>query len=89
MCGRDTCKLTPLFVLQCSADSTSFGATGTISCVIGYFVLPEIRCRTPAEIDEMFEAKIAPRKFWKHVTQVQIFLDEKQNMEKVPADQQA
>ncbi|UKZ82540.1 hypothetical protein TrVFT333_010329 [Trichoderma virens FT-333] len=56
-----------------------FGATGIISCIIGYFVLPEIACRTPAEIDEMFEDKIAPRKFRKHVTQVQLFLEEKQN----------
>ncbi|KAF9876670.1 hypothetical protein CkaCkLH20_06078 [Colletotrichum karsti] len=56
-----------------------FGATGVISCVVGYFVLPEITCRTPAEIDEMFEDKIAPRKFRKHVTQVQLFLEETEN----------
>ncbi|KAF5007945.1 hypothetical protein FDECE_5757 [Fusarium decemcellulare] len=56
-----------------------FGATGVISCVIGYFLLPEITCRTPAEIDEMFEDKVPPRKFRNHVTQVQLFLEEKEN----------
>lgn len=58
-----------------SLTSFSFGATGIISCIIGYFVLPEIACRTPAEIDEMFEDKVPPRKFRKHVTQVQIFFE--------------
>jgi hypothetical protein len=67
-------------------QSLSFGATGAISCTIGYFVLPEIACRTPAEIDEMFENRIAPRKFRKHVTQVQTFLEEKENMERLPHD---
>ncbi|RSH95581.1 hypothetical protein EHS25_000673 [Saitozyma podzolica] len=63
-----------------------FGATGTISCIIGYFVLPEIACRTPAEIDELFENRIAPRKFRKHVTQVQTFLEEKEHMERLPEE---
>ncbi|KAI0378574.1 general substrate transporter [Hypomontagnella monticulosa] len=66
-----------------------FGAAGTISCIIGYFVLPEIARRTPAEIDEMFQDKIAPRKFRKHVTQVQMFLEEKENMEKTPGEEKA
>lgn len=65
------------------ANFESFGAMGTISCVIAYFILPEITCRTPAEIDEMFEDKIAPRKFRNHVTQVQLFLEEKGNQEQV------
>ena len=73
-------------MVQCIADFTSFGAAGAISCVVGYFFLPEIACRTPAEIDEMFENKIAPRKFKGHVTQVQMFLEEKGNMERIPAE---
>ena len=55
-----------------------FAITGTISCVIGFFVLPEITMRTPAEIDEMFADKVAPRKFRKHVTRVQMFLAEQE-----------
>ncbi|EMR68330.1 putative sugar transporter protein [Eutypa lata UCREL1] len=66
-----------------------FGAAGAISCVIGYFVLPEITRRTPAEIDEMFQDRIAPRKFRKHVTQVQLFLVDKENMERVPGEEKA
>jgi hypothetical protein len=38
--------------------------------------------RTPAEIDEMFQDKIKPRAFRKHVTQVQIYLQEKEEKEK-------
>jgi SP family general alpha glucoside:H+ symporter-like MFS transporter len=49
-------------------------------------VLPEIACRTPAEIDELFENRIAPRKFRKHVTQVQTFLEEKEHMERLPEE---
>ncbi|KAI2611825.1 general substrate transporter [Hypoxylon sp. NC1633] len=64
-----------------------FGATGAISCIIGWFVLPEIARRTSAEIDEMFEDKIAPRKFRKHVTRVQIFLEEKGTMERIPGEE--
>jgi hypothetical protein len=37
--------------------------------------------RTPAEIDEMFQDKIKPRAFRKHVTQVQIYLQEKEEKE--------
>ena len=40
-------------------------------------ILSEIARRTPAEIDELFEAKIAPRKFRNYKTQVQINLEEK------------
>ncbi|KAM6527150.1 hypothetical protein FSOLCH5_003223 [Fusarium solani] len=66
-----------------------FGAAGVISCVVGFFVLPEITCRTPAEIDEMFEDKIAPRKFRKHVTQVQVFLEEKGHKEHMSPEDKA
>ncbi|CAK7229980.1 hypothetical protein SBRCBS47491_007431 [Sporothrix bragantina] len=55
-----------------------FAITGTISCIVGYFVLPEITMRTPAEIDEMFADKVAPRKFRKHITRVQMFLEEQE-----------
>ncbi|KAH8743739.1 general substrate transporter [Diaporthe sp. PMI_573] len=65
-----------------------FGATGTISCIIGYFVLPEITCRTPAEIDEMFRDKIAPRKFRKHVTQVQLFVEAEESRQAVDTKDQ-
>lgn len=34
----------------------------------------------------MFENRIAPRKFRKHVTQVQTFLEEKENMERLPEE---
>ncbi|KAI1629082.1 general substrate transporter, partial [Exophiala viscosa] len=53
-----------------------FGATGIISWIIGWWCLPEIARRTPAEIDEMFEHKVAPRKFRKHLTEVQMFLED-------------
>ncbi|KAL2693685.1 hypothetical protein Neosp_000246 [[Neocosmospora] mangrovei] len=66
-----------------------FGAAGVISCVVGFFVLPEIACRTPAEIDEMFEDKIAPRKFRKRVTQVQVFLEEKGHKEHMSPEDKA
>lgn len=32
----------------------SFAATGAISVVIAWFILPELTRRTPAEIDEMY-----------------------------------
>ena len=54
----------------------SFACTGTISCIIGWFVLPEIARRREGELDEMFEAKVPPRKFRKYVTQVEINLRE-------------
>jgi MFS transporter, SP family, general alpha glucoside:H+ symporter len=38
--------------------------------------------RTPAEIDEMFQDKIKPRAFRNHVTQVQIYLEEKGERER-------
>jgi len=38
--------------------------------------------RTPAEIDEMFQDKIKPRAFRNHVTQVQIYLQEKEERER-------
>jgi phage shock protein PspC (stress-responsive transcriptional regulator) len=31
----------------------SFAATGLVSVVIAWFILPEVARRTPAEIDEM------------------------------------
>ncbi|KAJ3469383.1 hypothetical protein MRS44_003448 [Fusarium solani] len=76
-------------LIQNVTDLISFGAAGVISCVVGFFVLPEITCRTPAEIDEMFEDKIAPRKFRKHVTQVQVFLEEKGHKEHMSPEDKA
>ncbi|XXG96260.1 hypothetical protein Hte_002541 [Hypoxylon texense] len=66
-----------------------FGAAGTLACLVGYLVLPEIARRTPAEIDEMFQDKLAPRKFRKHITQVQLFLEEKENMQRIPGEDKA
>ncbi|ORY35812.1 putative sugar transporter [Naematelia encephala] len=57
-----------------------FAATGTIVTVIGWFILPEVARRTPAEIDEMFEKKVSPRKFGKYVTDVQMALDERERV---------
>ncbi|SCZ98214.1 BZ3500_MvSof-1268-A1-R1_Chr3-2g06225 [Microbotryum saponariae] len=48
-----------------------FGITGTIATIIAYFILPECAQRTTAEIDEMFEKKVAPRDFAKFDTDVQ------------------
>ena len=31
----------------------SFAATGAVAVIIGWFILPEVALRTPAEIDEM------------------------------------
>jgi hypothetical protein len=76
-------------LIQNVTDVISFGAAGVISCVVGFFVLPEITCRTPAEIDEMFEDEIAPRKFRKHVTQVQVFLEEKGHKEHMSPEDKA
>ncbi|KAI1617370.1 general substrate transporter [Exophiala viscosa] len=72
-----TFNYTVPLMLKRQADSTaSFGATGIISWIIGWWCLPEIARRTPAEIDEMFEHKVAPRKFRKHLTEVQMFLED-------------
>ncbi|KAI1840301.1 hypothetical protein JX265_013765 [Neoarthrinium moseri] len=51
-----------------------FGTVGILSCAVGWYILPEMARRTPAEIDEMFQDKIKPRAFRNHVTQVQIYL---------------
>ncbi|THZ27107.1 general substrate transporter [Aureobasidium pullulans] len=40
-----------------------FAGTGAVAVVICWFILPEVACRTPAEIDEMFEKKVNLRKF--------------------------
>lgn len=34
-------------------DAVSFAATGAISVVVAWFILPEVTRRTPAEIDEL------------------------------------
>ncbi|KAJ6011993.1 hypothetical protein N7522_002348 [Penicillium canescens] len=49
-----------------------FAATGSIAVVIGWFILPEVTLRTPAEIDELFEKKVNFRKFKGHVTDVEV-----------------
>ncbi|KAF4176555.1 hypothetical protein CNMCM8927_000729 [Aspergillus lentulus] len=49
-----------------------FAATGAIAVIIGWFILPEVSLRTPAEIDELFEKRVNFRKFKGHVTDVEI-----------------
>ncbi|PSK42897.1 High-affinity glucose transporter [Elsinoe australis] len=58
-----------------------FAATGAISVVIAWFILPEVARRTPAEIDEMFEKRVNLRKFDKHVTNVQVQADHQHQKE--------
>lgn len=72
------------FMLQVWAVKSGFffGTVGILSCAVGWYILPEMARRTPAEIDEMFQDKIKPRAFRKHVTQVQIYLQEKEEKEK-------
>ncbi|GFZ49652.1 hypothetical protein JCM24511_07053 [Saitozyma sp. JCM 24511] len=48
-----------------------FACTGGIGLVINYFILPEVRGRSFAELDEMFEARISPRRMKSHVTEVE------------------
>ena len=57
-----------------------------MSCAVGWYILPEMARRTPAEIDEMFQDKIKPRAFRKHVTQVQVYLEEIEERERVAQD---
>jgi MFS family permease len=49
-----------------------FGCTGIIVTAIGWFIVPETARRTPAEIDEMFEAGVNLRKFKGYVTEVEM-----------------
>ncbi|WWD16254.1 hypothetical protein CI109_100680 [Kwoniella shandongensis] len=49
-----------------------FAGTGAVATVVGWFILPEVARRSPAEIDEMFEKRINPRKFKGYVTEVQM-----------------
>ncbi|KAK8869487.1 hypothetical protein IAR55_000052 [Kwoniella newhampshirensis] len=49
-----------------------FAGTGTVAVIVGWFILPEVARRSPAEIDEMFEKKVPPRKFKDYVTEVQM-----------------
>ncbi|ODN75042.1 hypothetical protein L202_06262 [Cryptococcus amylolentus CBS 6039] len=49
-----------------------FAGTGSVATVVGWFILPEVARRTPAELDEMFEKKVNPRKFKGYVTEVEL-----------------
>ncbi|WVQ85760.1 hypothetical protein IAT38_007927 [Cryptococcus sp. DSM 104549] len=62
-----------------------FAGTGSIATVVGWFILPEVARRTPAEIDEMFEKRVNPRKFKKYVTEVEMNQREQQVHEAVQA----
>jgi SP family general alpha glucoside:H+ symporter-like MFS transporter len=55
-----------------------FAGTGTIAVAIGWFLLPEVARRSPAEIDEMFAKKVPSRKFKGYVTEVERNLDAKE-----------
>ena len=58
-----------------------FGCIGSVVVAIGWFIIPETARRTPAEIDEMFEKGVPPRKFRKYVTDVQRDLQEQERYE--------
>jgi hypothetical protein len=40
-----------------------FAGCMLLNIVIAYFVFPELKGRTPAEVDEMFEARLPARMF--------------------------
>ncbi|KAG8631596.1 hypothetical protein KVT40_000736 [Elsinoe batatas] len=58
-----------------------FAATGAVSVVVAWFILPEVARRTPAEIDEMFEKRVNLRRFDNYVTDVQVRADEQHRKE--------
>ncbi|RSH89198.1 hypothetical protein EHS25_002310 [Saitozyma podzolica] len=58
-----------------------FAGTGLVVCVIGWFIIPEVAQRTPAEINELFEKKVSPRKFKGYLTDVQMTLEEKERVQ--------
>ncbi|WWD01055.1 hypothetical protein V866_007993 [Kwoniella sp. B9012] len=58
-----------------------FAGTGTISTIVGWFLLPEVTRRSPAEIDELFEKKVPLRKFKGYVTEVQMVAEENKRMQ--------
>jgi hypothetical protein len=53
-----------------------FGGLTFVWLIIMYFYMPETKGRTPAEIDEMFEAGIPARKFSSTRTKVDMAADE-------------
>ncbi|OAA64363.1 General substrate transporter [Niveomyces insectorum RCEF 264] len=53
-----------------------FAGTGAVATFIAWLILPEVACRTPAEIDEMFALKVPLRKFKTFVTEVQVRADQ-------------
>lgn len=53
-----------------------FAGTGIVATVIAWFILPELTCRTPAEIDEMFDKNVGLRNFRGYVTEVQMMADQ-------------
>ncbi|WRT67474.1 uncharacterized protein IL334_004446 [Kwoniella shivajii] len=58
-----------------------FAGTGTVSTIIGWFLLPEVARRSPAEIDEMFEKKVPMRKFKGYKTEVETVAEENKRMQ--------
>ncbi|WWC60749.1 uncharacterized protein I303_103325 [Kwoniella dejecticola CBS 10117] len=53
-----------------------FGVAGSIATVVGWFILPEVARRSPAEIDELFEKKVPLRKFKGYKTEVEMVAEE-------------
>jgi hypothetical protein len=49
-----------------------FGGLSTLGLVACYFLVPETKARTFAELDELFEKRIPARHFAKFKTQVQL-----------------
>lgn len=48
-----------------------FGPLSVLSTILVYFVVPESKSRTYAELDELFERRIPARKFKQTITAVQ------------------
>lgn len=58
-----------------------FAGTGTIVCIIGWFIIPEVARRSPAELNELFAKKVPPRKFKGYVTDVQLNLEGQEQLQ--------
>jgi hypothetical protein len=49
-----------------------FGGLSTLGLVACYFLVPETKARTFAELDELFEKRVPARHFANYKTQVQL-----------------
>jgi hypothetical protein len=44
-----------------------FGGTSLIATILAFWYIPELKGRTHSEIDQMFAARVPPRKMGSHV----------------------